>query len=77
MNLLKLSGYLLFPRYKTKLQNRITHYDVTNRVSTSKILYLCFFELVTRCKKNFNIIFELVTRDFFKKQNFRVTNLKK
>ena len=48
-----------------ELQNRVTHYDVTNRVTNSKILFfLYFFELITRCEKNFNIVLELVTRDF-------------
>ena len=28
------------------------------------IFFFYFFELVTRCEKNFNIILELVTRDF-------------
>ena len=51
-----------------ELQNRVTHYDVTNRVTNSKILlFFLFFELITRCEKNFNIVLELVTRDF--KQN--------
>ena len=29
-----------------------------------KFYFLKFFELVTRCEKNFNILLELVTRDF-------------
>ena len=32
--------------------------------------------LVTRYEKNFNIVLELVTRDFQTKQNYRVANLK-
>ena len=44
-----------------ELQNRVTHYDVTNRVTNS---FLLFFELVTRYEKSFNIVLELVTRDF-------------
>ena len=33
-----------------------------------------FFEIVTQFDKNFKIILELVTRDFLRKYNFRVTN---
>ena len=44
-----------------ELQNRVTHYDVTNRVTNS---FLLFLELVTRYEKSFNIVLELVTRDF-------------
>ena len=29
-----------------------------------KFYFFKFFELVTRCEKHFNMIFELVTRDF-------------
>ena len=48
-----------------ELQNRVTHYDATNRVTNSKILFfLYFFQLITRREKNFNIVLELVTRDF-------------
>ena len=48
-----------------ELQNQVMHYDVTNRVTNSKILFfLYFFELITRCERNFNIVLELVTRDF-------------
>ena len=31
---------------------------------TLKFYFLKFFELVTQCEKNFNIVLELVTRDF-------------
>ena len=52
----------------SELQNRVTkpgwHYDVTNRVTNSKIFFFWFFELLTQCEKNFNIVLELVTRDF-------------
>ena len=41
-----------------ELQNRVTHYDVTNRVTNAK------FELVTPCEKSFHIILELATRDY-------------
>ena len=48
-----------------ELQNRFTHYDITNRGTNSKILFfLNFFELLTQCEKNFNIVLELVTPDF-------------
>ena len=47
-----------------QLQNRVMHYDVTNRVTNSKILFFKkFFELITRCEKNFNIVLELVAGD--------------
>ena len=29
-----------------------------------KFYFFYFFELVTQCEKNFNIVLELVTRDF-------------
>ena len=41
-----------------ELQNRITHYDVTNRVA----IFFLFFDLVTRSEKNFIIILEFATR---------------
>ena len=46
-----------------QLQNQVMHYDVTNRVTNSKF-FKKIFELVTRCEKTFNIILELVIRDF-------------
>ena len=49
-----------------ELQNRITHYHVTNPVTKSRFFVL-FFELVIRCERNFNIVLELVTESF--KQN--------
>ena len=66
---------LLFPPFSyctwgfviPELQNQVTRYDVTNRVANSKILFLKFFELLTRCEKNFHIVLELVTRDFQRK----------
>ena len=42
----------------SELQNRVTHYDVINLTLN---FFLLFFELVTRCEKDFNIVFELVT----------------
>ena len=43
----------------TELQNRATYYDVTNRVTNSKILLLKkIFELVTWCEKTLNVILE-------------------
>ena len=47
-----------------ELQNRVMHYDVTNQVTNSRIFFFKFFEVVTRCEKNFNIVLQLVTRDF-------------
>ena len=44
------------------LQNRFTHYDVTNRVTNSKIVFFLIFELVIRFEKT--LVLELVTRDF-------------
>ena len=32
-----------------ELQNRVTHYDVKNRVTNSKFFFFLIFELVTRC----------------------------
>ena len=49
---------------KIELQNQFTYYDVTNRVTKSKVLYFYFFELVTQCERNFKVMLELVTRDF-------------
>ena len=31
---------------------------------TLKFFIFLFFELVTRCERNFNIVLDLVTRDF-------------
>ena len=31
---------------------------------TLKFFIFSFFELVTRCERNFNIVLDLVTRDF-------------
>ena len=39
-----------------KLQNRVTHYDVTKRVTNSKIFFKKIFELVTQFEKSFNTI---------------------
>ena len=52
-----------------ELQNRVTHYDVKSRVTTSKILFFEIFRFSTSMRKKalINIGLELVTRDF--KQN--------
>ena len=47
-----------------ELQKRVKHYEVTNRVTNSKIVLFKFFELVTRFEKNCNIVLELITPDF-------------
>ena len=57
------------PIYKTKL---LIMTSQTEKL-TLKIYFIFsfyFFELVTRWKKIFNIVLELVTRDFFKKTKF-------
>ena len=46
------------------VQNRVMHYDVTNRVTNSKTLFFQVFWVVTPCEKSFNIISKLVNRDF-------------
>ena len=51
------------PRYKTKV--RIT--TSQTELLTLNFFFLNFFELVTRCEKNFNITLGLVTRDFQRK----------
>ena len=60
-----------------ELQNRVTHCDVRNSVTNTKIWFLKIFKLATLCERNFNIIVELVTRDFKGKENVRVTSSKK
>ena len=47
-----------------ELKNRVTHYDVTSQVTNSKTFLKKFFELVTPCEKNFNIVLELVIQGF-------------
>ena len=37
---------------------------MTSQTELLKLLFFKFFELVTRCEKNFNIVLELVTWDF-------------
>ena len=57
------------PIYKTKLLIM----TLQTEKLTLKIYFIFsfyFFELVTRWKKIFNIVLELVTRDFFKKTKF-------
>ena len=46
---------------KAELQNRFTYYDITKRVTNSN--FLKFFQSVTRCGKNLNIILKLLIRD--------------
>ena len=61
-----------------ELQNRVTHYDVTNDVTNSKILkfVLKFFELVTRCERNLTVGLE-VTGDFQTKSELLTQKIKK
>ena len=54
----------IIPALQNELQNRVMHYDGTNRVTNFNLFFFYFFELVTRCEKSFNIILELITRNF-------------
>ena len=47
------------PNYKTKLRIMKSQTELL-----TLNLFFLFFELVTRCKKNFNMVLQLVTRDF-------------
>ena len=55
---------LLFPSYKTDLQNRVTRYDVTNWVTNSKVSFFKIFWVSNSMWKDFNIALKLVIRDF-------------
>ena len=48
---------------KSSYQNRVIHYDVTNRVTNSEFLFL-ISRASNSCEKNFKIVSEIVTRNF-------------
>ena len=45
-----------------ELQNQVTHYDVTNQVTNSKILFFQIFRVSNLMWKNLNIILELLRK---------------
>ena len=48
------------------LQNRVTHYGVTNRVTNSKILKFLIFRVSNSMRKKINIVLEFLNSRFLK-----------
>ena len=55
---------ILFGIYNFRVTKQGYKTELHIMTSQTELLTLKFFELITRCEKNFNIILELVTRAF-------------
>ena len=54
-----------------ELQNRVTHYDVTNRVTNSKILFFKIFRVSNSMWKKLSYSFRVSNSRFLKKMKFQ------